>query len=95
MSMGVTALRIISLHFVLAGVGIVLSSVFQALGHAFRSMLVSIARQIVVLLPAAFLLSLSGSVSAVWWAFPIAELVSVLMCLFFYFDLRKKVINRV
>lgn len=95
MSMGVPALRIISLHFMLAGIGIVLSSVFQALGHAFRSMLVSIARQIVVLLPAAFLLSLSGSVNAVWWAFPIAELVSVIMCIFFYFDLRKKVINRV
>ena len=58
-------------------------------------MLVSIARQIVVLLPAAFLLSLSGSVNAVWWAFPIAELVSVIMCVFFYFDLRKKVISRV
>ena len=95
MSMGVPALRIISLHFMLAGIGIVLSSVFQALGHAFRSMLVSIARQIVVLLPAAFLLSLSGSVNAVWWAFPIAELVSVIMCVFFYFDLRKKVISRV
>lgn len=95
MNMGITALRIISLHFVLAGISIVLSSVFQALGHAFRSMLVSIARQIIVILPAAFLLSLTGSVNAVWWAFPIAESVSIILCIIFYFDLRKKVINRV
>ena len=95
MNLGVTALRIISLHFVIAGISIVLSSVFQALGHAFRSMFVSIARQIIVILPVAYLLSLTGDVSAVWWAFPIAEAVSIILCVIFYFDLRKKVINRV
>ncbi len=95
MEIGVPALRIISLHFIFAGVSIVLSSVFQALGHAFRSMLVSIARQIVIILPAAYLLSLTGRVSAVWWSFPIAEVASVIMSLAFYIDLRKKLIDRI
>ena len=92
-SIGVPALRIISLHFIVAGVSIVMSSVFQALGHAVRSMIVSIARQLAVILPTAYLLSLTGNVAAVWWALPIAEVVSIIMCLAFYFDLRKRVIN--
>lgn len=80
---GVPALRIISLCFVFAGFNIICSSTFQALGNGLLSMVLSIVRQLVVLLPAAFLLSLSGNVSAVWWSFPIAEIVSVAMCVFF------------
>lgn len=95
LNIGVFALRIISTHFVLAGVGIVLSSVFQAMGQAFKSMFVSIARQLVVLLPAAKLLSLSGNVNLVWWAFPIAEVVSLLICIIFFIDIYKKVISKV
>lgn len=95
LNIGVFALRIISTHFVLAGVSIVLSSVFQALGQAFKSMFVSIARQLVVLLPAAKLLSLSGNVNLVWWAFPIAEVVSLLLCVIFFVGIYKKVISKI
>lgn len=76
-SIGVPALRIISAHFLLAGYSIILSSTFQALGHGFISMFGSIMRQLVVLLPAAFVLSLLGGLNAVWWSFLIAEAVVV------------------
>lgn len=80
---GRPALRIVSIHFVLAGVCIVLSSVFQAVGSAVYSMIVSLARQLVVLLPAAYLLS-KIALGYVWWAFPIAEIVSLTLCLVFF-----------
>ena len=83
MSMGVFALRIISVHFAMAGFSIIASSVCQALGTSVYSLIISLVRQLVVLLPAAWLLSLMGNVNLVWWAFPIAELVSLLMCIFF------------
>ncbi|MCO7123578.1 MATE family efflux transporter [Ihubacter massiliensis] len=83
MSMGIPALRIISIHFVFAGFSIIASSVCQALGMSVYSLIVSLIRQLIVLLPAAYLLSLSGNINAVWWAFPIAELVSVLLCALF------------
>lgn len=73
---GVNALRIISLSFPLAAVGIALSSSFQALGNGVYSSITSLCRQLVVLLPAAYLLSLTGNVHAVWWSFPIAEIAS-------------------
>ena len=82
LSIGVPALRIISLSFLLAGFGISCSSIFQALGKAVYSMCISIARQLVILLPAAYLLAQSGNVNLVWWAFPIAELVSGCNCIF-------------
>lgn len=86
---GVPALRTISLAFVGAGYAIVLSSTFQALGRGLYSMFVSIARQLVVLVPAAWLLSRTGQLSAVWWAFPIAELMSALVSTLFFFHLKK------
>ena len=60
-----------------------MSSSFQALGNGVYSMIVSILRQMVALLPAAYLLSLSGNLNMVWWAFPIAEVVSFITCCFF------------
>ena len=84
LALGRSALRIVSLHFPLAAVGIALSSSFQAMGNGIYSTIVSLMRQLVVLLPAAFLLSLSGDVHAVWWSFPVAEVVSMLTSLFFY-----------
>lgn len=93
LSIGIPALRIISISFLLAGFSIVCSSVFQALGNGVYSMFVSIARQLVVLLPVAYLLSLSGSVTNVWWAFPIAELMSVLLSSFFMYRIYHKVIK--
>ncbi len=92
---GVVALQVISIHFIFAAVSIVLSSTFQAFGHAWKSMVISIARQLVVLIPVAFLLSKTGNVNAVWWSFPIAEAVTLVMCIAFYLDLYKKVIQRV
>ena len=83
-SIGVTALRIISLHFPIAAVCIALGASFQALGNGIYSTITSLCRQMLALLPAAYLLSLSGDVNAVWWAFPIAELVSLAATLFFF-----------
>ena len=84
LSMGRSALRIISIHFPLAAVGIALSSSFQAMGNGIYSTIVSLSRQLIALLPAAYLLSLTGEVNAVWWAFPIAEVVSMIASLIFY-----------
>ena len=74
--MGVTAMRIVSIHFPIAAVGISLGASFQALGNGIYSTITSLCRQLVALVPAAYLLSLTGSVDAVWWSFPIAEIVS-------------------
>ncbi|MBQ5385523.1 MAG: MATE family efflux transporter [Lachnospiraceae bacterium] len=83
MAMGVVALRIISVHFMIAGVSIICSSALQALGHGFFSMITSIVRQLVVLLPAAFVLAYLGGINAVWWAFPIAEVFSLILAFSF------------
>ena len=77
LTMGQRALRIISLCFPFAAVCIALGASFQALGNGIYSTIVSLCRQLIVLLPAAYLLSLTGQVNAVWWAFPVAELVSL------------------
>jgi len=91
MSMGVPALRIISIHFIIAAYGIVISSVFQALGDGMPSLIMSVSRQLVVLLPAAWLLSLTGEVNNIWWAFLIAEFVSAVLCtIFFIRDYNRK-----
>lgn len=87
---GRSALRIISLHFPLAAVGIALSGCFQALGNGIYSTITSLCRQLVVLLPAAFLLSLTGDVTAVWWSFPIAEVVSVALSVVFFIRIYRK-----
>ncbi len=89
LTIGIPALRIISIHFLLAGFAIISSSVFQALGSGIHSLIVSASRQLLVLIPSAYLLSLTGSVSAVWWAFPIAETVSVTLCAIFLSKLIK------
>lgn len=95
MAIGVPALRIICLSFLFAGFCIICGSVFQALGNGVYSMIVSIARQLVVLLPVAYLLSKLGNVNYVWWAFPIAELMSLIMTLFFMVRINKKVISKI
>mgnify|MGYP002465970930 CR=1 FL=1 len=89
---GIPALRIICPHFLLAGIGIVLSSVFQALGNGVFSLTVSICRQLVVLIPAAWLLSRTGEVNMVWWAFIIAEVVSLALSLVFMARINRTVI---
>ena len=90
---GKPALRIICFHFLLAGMSIILSSTFQALGNGMFSLIISVCRQLVVLLPAAWLLSKTGNVNMVWWSFVIAELVSVTLSFVFFARLDKKIIE--
>lgn len=94
---GVPALRIIASTFIVAGVCIALGSVFQALGYGIYSMLVSLARQLLVLLPAAWILARLGQSvgndNLVWLSFPIAELVSLAVTLLLFGRLYRKVIR--
>ena len=83
LEIGVPALRIICIHFLLAGFSIISSSSFQALGRGMLSLVISLVRQLIVLLPAAWLLSLSGRLELVWWAFPLAEIASATLCVIF------------
>ena len=82
--MGITALRIIAMHFPLAAVGIVLSSIFQAFGQSIYSLIISVIRQLAALIPAAWLLAQTGVVNDVWWAFLIAEVISLMTSIFFF-----------
>ena len=83
LELGRPALRIIGIHFPIAAVCICFFSVFQALGQGVYSMIGSFIRQLIVLLPAAWLLSLTGVLTNVWWAFPIAEVSALLVAVFF------------
>lgn len=83
LSIGCVALRIIASSFVFAGVAIICSTVFQAIGNPLHSLVMSVCRQLLVIVPVAWLLSLSGRLELVWLAFPIAEFVSVAMSIFF------------
>ncbi len=94
LEIGVPALRIISLSFLFAGYCIMISSVFQALGNGIYSMVVSIARQLVVLLPAAYFLSKTGELSLVWWAFPASEIMSLILCTVFLYKTYHDVIAK-
>ena len=93
LTIGVPALRIISTCFVFAGFSIVCSSVFQALGNSIFSMIMSITRQLAVLLPAAYVLAHTIGLEAVWYAFPIAEVfclvIAVLMLRHTYYKVIK------
>lgn len=93
LKIGEPALRIISTSFLLAGYAIVCSSMFQALGHGMLSLYVSVIRQLVVLLPVAFLLSLTDNLDYVWIAFPIAEIVSFVFSSIFLRHIYKKEIK--
>lgn len=95
MEIGVPALRIISLHFPLAAIGIVFSSFYQALGNGIYSMWVSLIRQLIVLLPAAWLLAKLGNVIYVWWAFPIAEVFALCVSICMMFMIFKRVVNHI
>ena len=90
---GVPALRIIALHFPVAALSITFISVFQALGRGLFSMITSFIRQIIVLLPAAWLLSLTGNIDNIWWAFLLAELASLTCCLFGFRSVYRKQIS--
>ncbi len=90
---GRSALRQISWAFPMAAIGIALTAGFQALGNGSYSTIISLCRQMLVLLPAAYLLSLTGEVTNVWWAFPIAECVSLAVTLLFFLRIYKRKIK--
>lgn len=90
---GIPALRIIAIHFPIAAFCIILSSTFQALGNGVYSLVVSLARQLFALVPIAYLLSLTGNINMVWFAFPLAELVSLTISLLFMRRIRKTKLN--
>ena len=79
MKMGIPALRTLSLNFIFSGISIVSISVFQALGKSFYSLIMSVSRQLLILIPVAYFMSLTGVLEYVWFSFPIAELVSVII----------------
>ena len=83
MAIGTAALRITGTHFLIAGVNVVAMSVYQAIGNPLHSLLCSVCRQLVVLLPAAWLLAQTGTLDAVWLAFPISEAVALVMSVAF------------
>ena len=93
LAIGIPALRIICLHFPLAAIGISLGASFQALGNGIYSTIVSLCRQMFALIPAAWLLSLAGDVGLVWWSFPIAEVVSAAVSVFFFWRIYKQKIK--
>ena len=94
LAIGVPGLRIICLSFIFAGISVVGSSVFQALGHGFLSLWVSVIRQLVVLLPVAWAIAhFTGRLELVWLAFPIAELVAVTMSSLFLAKVYRQVIK--
>ena len=95
MEIGIPAFRIIGLSFPFAGFCIAVGSVFQALGKGIYSMINSICRQLVVLLPSAWLLAQTGVLQNVWWSYPIAEIASVLMSTYFYRKITKEIISKI
>lgn len=88
-AMGVSAMRRLSLCFLPASIGVIMTALFQSVGKGVRSLLMSILRQLVLILPIAFILS-KISIEAMWFAFPIAELFCTVLALIFFFDLNKK-----
>lgn len=94
-TIGISALRIIAIHFPIAAVGIVLGTMFQSLGQAVFSAIVSIGRQLVVLLPVAYVLAKVGGLSVIWWCFPIAELISLLLTLIFFTKVYREIVLQV
>ncbi len=89
-SIGVPALRTISWCFVFAGYSIICSAVFQALGNGVYSMLISIARQLVIIIPVAFIFAKLFGLDMVWWSYPIAEIISVFLSTFFLIRIFKQ-----
>ena len=92
LAIGIPALRIICLSFLFAGFCIICSAAFQAWGHGIASLIVSVVRQLFVLVPVAYLLSLTGRLELVWLSFPIAEIFSLALSLFFLRKLHREIV---
>ena len=95
LAVGIPALRTISLSYLFAGFCIIVSGVFQALGRSIYSTLISGGRQLLILLPAAYLLSLSGNVNLIWFSFPIAELMSLLLSAIFLVKIMRHISEKI
>lgn len=95
LAIGIRALRTIGVHFLIAWYCIIAGSVFQAVGNGVYSLVVSVARQLVILIPAAYILAQIGGLNFVWWSFPLAELMSLCVSTVFLVITWKKVISRV
>lgn len=95
LAIGVPALRTISLSFIFAGFCIIVSSVFQALGEGIQSLVISVVRQLVILLPVAYLFAQTGVLNYVWFAFPIAEIFAVIMSVTLFIRTNNKIIKRI
>ncbi len=93
-AMGVVALHIMSLNFPFAGFCIMRGAAFQALGKSVYSMNISLIRQLVVIVPCAYLFAKIGGVDMVWWAFPLAEVVGVTMSLLYTRSIKKNIISK-
>ncbi len=89
MDVGIPAFRIISLCFIPAAAGILFTTLFQAVGKGIRSLMMSVCRQLVLILPIAFVLSVTLGIQTVWYAFPIAELGSLCLAVIFFINLVK------
>lgn len=89
LGIGIPALRILCISFVFAGFSIIASGLFQGLGKSMYSLVLSIIRQLVILIPAAYLLSLSGNINAVWFSFPLAEIAAVLITIYYLRRIQK------
>lgn len=92
LTLGVPALRIISLSFPVASLCIAMGSMFQAFSKSKYSLIVSVGRQLVVLIPVAWLLAQTGEVQNVWWAFPVAELMSLALSVYFYKRINRNIV---
>lgn len=95
MEIGIPALKTISFSFLAAWFCIIAGSMFQALGNGVYSLLVSVARQLLVLLPAAYILGKIGGLDIIWWAFPIAEIMSGTVSVFFTLRINRKIIRNI
>lgn len=95
LAIGIPALRIIGVHYLIAWFCIISGTIFQALGKAVYSMIVSILRQLVVLIPVAYILSRIGGLHVVWWCFPIAEMASLVVSLVFLANINKQIISKI
>ena len=93
LSIGVPALKIISISFLFAGYCIIVGSIFQALGNGVYSLIISAARQLIVILPVAYIFATVFGLSMVWWAIPIAEIVSVILSTLLLKRIYRKVIK--
>ena len=93
LKIGVPALRIISLSFLFAGYCIIVGSVFQALGNGVYSLITSVARQLLCLLPLAYLFAKLFGLHAVWYSFPLAEIISVAMTTILFIRIYRKKIR--